>query len=311
MSATFRNLTFVVLLGLLYLPVQSQTIPDDNKHCLKCHSSQSFTIFNKLTEHNQRRLMNPLYILDTVQIKTGVHHSFSCTDCHSYEYETYPHNGDLKLEQLMTCIDCHGGDETYASYQFERIEDEFKKSVHFKISDGQFTCSKCHNQHYYKATARNSDNIKEIVKFSNDMCFSCHNNMIKYQLVSENQNPQLVQVHDWLPNQALHFEHVRCIECHTIVADSLNVSHNIRKKEDALKLCVECHSANSMLQASLYKYKNIQARSEDGTFNSIISNSSYVIGAYQNPILNLLSLIIFIATLVGISIHLIFRIIKK
>jgi RNase P subunit RPR2 len=211
----------------------------------------------------------------------------------------------------MTCIDCHGGDATYASFQFDRIDEEFKKSVHFEISNEQFTCSKCHNQHYYKATARTSHNIKEIVEYSNNMCLACHNSMSKYQLVSENTNPQLIQVHEWLPNQALHFEHVRCIECHTVVVDSLNVSHNIHGRENAEKLCTECHSANSLLQASLYKYQNIQSRSENGTINTIIANESYVIGAYQNRLLNLLSFLIFLATLGGITIHTIFRILKK
>jgi RNase P subunit RPR2 len=227
------------------------------------------------------------------------------------DYETYPHNGELKLEPLSTCIDCHGGDDAYASFQFDKINDEFQKSIHFEISGDRFTCSKCHNQHYYKATARTSDNVKDIVDYSNNMCISCHNNMSKYQLVSEHENPRLIQVHEWLPNQALHFEHVRCIECHTVVVDSLNISHNIQGRENAEKLCVECHSKNSILQASLYKYQNLQARSENGNFNTILSNESYVIGAYQNSRLNLLSFLIFLSTIAGISVHILFRILKK
>jgi len=311
MYTLLKRLVLIFILGIIYLPAQSQSIPNENRHCLKCHTSQTFTIYNEWTELNEKRLMNPFYILDTVQLKSGVHSSFTCINCHSDEYETYPHNGELKLEPLMTCIDCHGGDDTYASFQFERIEEEFKKSIHHEISGDQFKCSKCHNQHYYKATARTSDNIKDIVQYSNNMCISCHNNMNKYQLVSDHENPQLIQAHDWLPNQKLHFEHVRCIECHTVVVDSLNVSHKIHGRENSEKLCAECHSANSLLQASLYKYQNLQARSEDGNINTIISNESYVIGAYQNPLLNLLSIIIFISTLFGISIHILFRILKK
>lgn len=311
MASLPRKLLLIFILGILYLPLQSQTIPEENRYCLKCHTSQTFTIYNDWTELNEKRLLNPFYILDTVQLKTGVHNTFKCIDCHSYEYETYPHNGELKLEPLNTCIDCHGGDNTYASFQFEKIEEEFQKSIHFEVYQENFTCSKCHSQHYYKPTARTSDNIKEIVEYSNNMCISCHSNISKYQLVSDHENPQLIQVHDWLPNQALHFEHVRCIECHTEVVDSLNVSHNIHGRDNAEKLCAECHSANSLLQASLYKYQKIQARSENGTINTIISNDSYVIGAYQNPLLNLLSFIIFISTLGGITIHTIFRILKK
>ena len=306
-----RSLALICYLVVFCFPAKSQEIPEENRLCLRCHTSQTFTIHNDYTDMDEKRLMNPFYILDTVQLKTGVHHTFGCTDCHSYEYKTYPHNGNLKLEPLLTCLDCHGGDETFASYQFERIVEEFEKSVHFEVYKESFTCSKCHSQHYYKATARTSHDIKEIVEYSNNMCISCHNNMSKYQLVSDHASPQLVQAHEWLPNQELHFKHVRCIECHTAVVDSLNVSHNIHGRDKAEKLCIECHSENSLLQASLYKYANLQSRSENGTINTILSNESYVIGAYQNQWLNVLSVLIFLATLAGIIIHTIFRIIKK
>ena len=211
----------------------------------------------------------------------------------------------------MTCIDCHGGDETYASFQFEQVEKEFQKSVHYKLHNETFTCSKCHSQHYYKATARTSNNINEIVEFSNNMCLKCHNSIAYYQLFSENKTPELAQIHSWLPNQKVHFNKVRCIECHTVVKDSLMVSHNILPKENATKDCAQCHSKNSILQASLYKYQNLNSRSEDGKINTIFSNKSYVIGAYQNHSLNIILLLILLGTLGGISIHAIFRIIKK
>ncbi|MFY9153305.1 MAG: cytochrome c3 family protein [Prolixibacteraceae bacterium] len=255
--------------------------------------------------------MNPYYILDTIAMTAGVHKQFDCTDCHSFEYSTYPHQANLKLEPLSSCLDCHGGDESFASYQFERIEEEFRKSVHFQISGESFNCSKCHSQHTYTATARNSSNVMEIVDYSNKMCLSCHNDMKKYKMISGHENPKLVQVHDWLPNQELHFQHVRCIECHTEVVDSLMVSHNILSKDKALKKCVECHSANSRLKASLYKYQNLQNRSENGDVNTVLANESYIIGSHQSPFLKLLSVIFFLLTLTGIIIHSVFRILKK
>ncbi|HEY3390585.1 MAG TPA: cytochrome c3 family protein [Prolixibacteraceae bacterium] len=256
-------------------------------------------------------MMNPLYILDRDHFASGVHAKFKCTDCHSADYTTYPHNGELKLEPLSTCLDCHGGDAKYAVYQFEKIDTEFQKSVHFQKMGETFTCSKCHNQHYYQDKSRKSSVVADIVGFSNEMCMSCHNNNSKFTLVSDKIKPALSQIHEWLPNQELHFKSVRCIECHTQVVDSLAVSHNILPKEKALKNCVECHSKNSMLEASLYKYKNLQSRSEKGKLNSIISNKSYVIGAYQNIWVNYISIAIILLTLVGICIHLIARIIKK
>jgi hypothetical protein len=310
------NYRFIALIAILSVisGVNSTAQSYENaKHhqCLKCHSNSTYTFLNSVKGLEEKRLMNPYFILDTVAMSNSVHKQFDCTDCHSSEYVTYPHNGNLKLEPLNSCLDCHGGDESYAKYQFEKIETEFKKSVHYEIYGDNFTCSKCHNQHTYAATARNSSTVKDIVEFSNQMCLSCHNDMKKYQLVSGHENPKLVEIHNWLPNQELHFKNVRCIECHTEVIDSLMVSHNIMNKTKALKNCVECHSADSRLKASLYKYENLQKRSEDGSIFSVFSNESYVIGTHQSPLLQLLSFIIFIVVIAGIAIHSFFRIFKK
>ncbi len=283
----------------------------DNHQCLKCHSNQTYSFHNDLMDTEEKRLMNPYYILDTVALRTGVHSVFDCTDCHSYEYTTYPHAANLKLEPLATCLDCHGGDESFASYQFEKIQEEFQKSVHYQVYGENFTCAKCHSQHTYSTTARTSNSVLEIVDYSNKMCLSCHNDMKRYLLMSDRENPQIVDIHSWLPNQELHFQHVRCIECHTEVVDGLMVSHNIVGKNMAVRKCAECHSANSMLKASLYKYQNLQERDEDGSFLGAVSNENYVIGSHQIPILKIISLIIFFAALGGIIIHAFFRIIKK
>lgn len=305
-----RGILVIYFISLCFLNVKAQ-IPSDNNQCLKCHSQHSFVMYNEWTEQDQKRLMNPFYVLDTMQIKTGVHGAFKCIDCHSYEYETYPHSGELKMEPLMTCIDCHGGDDTYASYQFERIEEEFQKSVHYQLHNESFTCSKCHSQHYYKATARTSESINEIVEFSNNMCLSCHNSVAHYQLFSESESPEISQIHEWLPNQKLHFDKVRCIECHTVAKDSLMVSHNILPKAEATRECASCHSKNSILQASLYKYQNISSRNKEGKIGNIFANQHYVIGAFHSKTLDIILLIIFGATVLGILTHLIIRITKK
>lgn len=308
------RLVLFIFIFISFTPwdITAQSYEDPQHHaCLKCHSNQSYSFNNEVTGKVVTRLMNPYYILDTIAISAAVHKQFDCTDCHSGDYKVYPHKSELKLEPLSSCLDCHGGDASFAKYKFEEIESEFKKSVHFKIYGENFNCSKCHSQHTYVATARNSSNILDIVDYNNKMCLSCHNDMKKYKLVSGHDNPKLVVIHDWLPNQELHFKHVRCIECHTEVVDSLMVSHNIMSKDHAVKKCAECHSSNSKLKASLYKYENLQKRSEGGTISSILTNSSYTIGTHQSPFLKLLSIVIFLAVLGGILIHAIFRILKK
>jgi predicted CXXCH cytochrome family protein len=305
----------LILIFLLFTTtlIKAQSVYDDAKNhaCLKCHASQIISFHNAILEKEQKKLMNPHYIIDTLGLKAGVHQNFDCTDCHSYEYSEYPHNGNLKLEPMNSCLDCHGGDPTYDTYQFDRINEEFQKSIHFKVSGENFSCGKCHDQHTYKPTARNSANVREIVDYSNGLCLSCHNDMNNYSLIAGKDNPEIVQVHNWLPNQELHFKNVRCIECHTDVVDSLMVSHNIMSKENAVRNCNECHSQDSRLKASLYKYENLQSRAEKGTVRAILSNESYVIGTQQFPVLRKLSFIIFFMTIGGILIHVFFRFIKK
>ena len=43
-----------------------------------------------------------------------------------------------------------------------------------------------------------------------------------------------MQTHEWLPNETLHFQNVRCIECHTQINDSILVAHLVLPKEKAL-----------------------------------------------------------------------------
>ena len=308
----YNLILFCLLIICIPKPGWAQSSENAANHpCLKCHSQPTYSFYNEITDKQEKRLMNPYYILDTIAMASGVHHNFDCTDCHSYEYTNWPHDAKLKLEPMLTCLDCHGGDESFASYQFERIDEEVKKSVHYQVYGDNFTCSKCHDQHTYRPMARRSDNVLEIVDYSNKMCLSCHNDMKKYETVANHANPQLVKVHSWLPNQELHFSHVRCIECHTNVTDSLMVSHDILPKEKAVRNCVECHTSNSRLKASLYKYQNLQARAGNGKLNTVLSNESYIIGTHQSPFLKLLSIIIFMAAFAGIVIHLIFRIIIK
>jgi hypothetical protein len=131
-------------------------------------------------------------------------------------------------------------------------------------------------------------------------------------LISDKPKPNIIDKHDWLPNQSRHFQNVRCIECHARAADSLLVPHNIQPKEKAVKMCVECHSKNSLLLESLYHYNRSKINATSlGFENEIILNSSYVIGANRNSYLNIISLIIFALVLGGILMHVTFRIVKR
>ncbi len=77
-------------------------------------------------------------------------------------------------------------------------------------------------------------------------------------------------------------------------------------------MCVECHSKNSILLASLYNYNRSKINAVSlGFQNEIILNSGYVIGANRNHYLNVISIIILALVLAGIAGHITLRILYK
>lgn len=283
---------------------------EDNNRCFKCHGQARYEYTNETLGKQVKALMCSERIVNKEDFYKSNHKTFSCTDCHSEEYTKFPHSGDLRMEQKLICIDCHGGDEKFAQYHFEEIESEYKKSTHFKMEEDGFSCWKCHNPHSYKISVRNITNLKETIAYDNAICLNCHSNYSRFQLLSEKAEINIIQKHDWLPNQTSHFANVRCIECHSQINNNIPVSHLIKPKAEAVRHCNECHSQNSILMASLYKFESKEQR-RDGFFNGIILNASYVIGANRNEYLNLLSFVIFFGVVVVIIVHIIFRIRKK
>lgn len=299
--------TAIFVLGQTDTSKKVYTSKSENAICFKCHGNRVYEVFNSDSSKVFRDRMCCNLIIDSVQYYTSNHFDFKCTDCHSSEFKILPHPGKLKFEDKPNCIDCHGGDEKYKKYNFEEIQKEFEKSVHSSKHNNDFSCWSCHNPHSYKINARNKQEIKNTIAYDNAICLSCHANIDKYQIILEKENPNILVKHEWLPNQAAHFKSVRCIECHALQDDSILVSHNIKVKSKAVKKCVECHSANSILKQSLYKY-NTQENRKLGFFNSNILRSTFVIGANKNYYLNIGSVCIFSLVLLVITIHIILRI---
>lgn len=283
---------------------------EDNESCFKCHGQGKYEYENELLGTTVKALMCPDRIIRREDFYSSNHRSFSCTDCHSTDYDVFPHPGELRMELQFNCLDCHGGDETYSMFSFEMIEEDYMESVHFKLEDEGFSCWKCHDPHTYRISMRDSRNLKETILYDNNICLYCHSDYTRFQLLSDREEVNFLKTHDWLPNQASHFRSVRCIECHTQVNDSILVSHLVLPKDRAVKLCNECHSKNSLLMASLYKFQSMERR-RDGFLNGIIMNESYVIGANRNAFLGTVSLAIFGVLILTIVIHVIFRIKTK
>ncbi len=285
----------------------------ENEKCLGCHGQSRYQFENKENKKIITRKMFSELIVKRNLFYESNHREFRCTDCHSEDYLTFPHAGNLMMQAMPNCLDCHGGDSKYAKFHFENIETEFNASVHVKRLGEGFTCWKCHNGHVYKITARTNQNIKQTIAYDNAICLNCHTDSLNFQILTDKESPNLISKHDWLPNQRLHFSSVRCIECHTKKSptDSTLVAHEILPKNQAVKKCQECHSTSSVLMAALYRYEVREIRSTRGFITGSIVNDKYVIGANRNYFLNMLSLVIVGLTLIGIFIHAILRIIKK
>jgi len=323
MLTRFFKVGFIVLLFGLMLNIKQNTYSQqdtiireyiyaaDNQLCLNCHGKRTYHYMNEGLGREVKERMNPYFIVDSAEFYQSNHWNFSCTDCHSMDYRTFPHAGALRMEVKATCLDCHGGDETYADYHFESIDEEFLKSVHSTKHSEDFTCWMCHNPHSYKINARNNTNIKQTIIYDNNICLSCHADIDKYQLISDQTNPNILEKHEWLPNQALHFASVRCIECHAERNDSILISHNIQTKDKAVKQCVECHSQNSLLMASLYKFQIREKRNKLGFFNASVLSESYIIGANRNYYLNVASIVIFGLVFAGVLFHGLLRFLNK
>lgn len=280
---------------------------DDNETCLRCHGELKYTIEDPATGKVKTQHMGPDRILDRDAFYSGVHKSFGCSDCHNYGFEEFPHSIEARMEDMLMCMDCHGYDESFAQYHFEGIEEEFSESIH---NMDEFTCWKCHDPHSYRAFMRNADDLKEAILYDNNMCLKCHADFDQFMVLTDRAEINVVDSHSWLPNQVAHFRSVRCIECHTEINDSIFIAHKILPKAEAVQRCNECHSKDSRLMHTLYKFKSIEDR-KGGFANSIILNDTYVIGANQNVWLNRLSFLTISFTLLIIIFHSILRIRKQ
>lgn len=292
---------FIILIGILNAK--------DNHKCLKCHSSPTLKLLDKETGTFRNFSINEDKFLNSN------HGNLKCQNCHTGNFNEFPHPADLS--QNLDCYNCHeGSQELNSSYEFDNdkfksvpmkdIYDEFDKNVHKNIENLEFDCFTCHNPHSFD---RDFDNYSEKIESDNQMCMQCHDASISSIPVIINKGKSIDVIHGWLPNQKLHWENVRCIDCHSSYAGT-NLSHNIMPKEDALKNCESCHTKNSVLLTKLYKHEVKETRQKMGFINGSLVNEAYVIGSTRNELLDNLSVLLFALTILGIVIHGSIRLIK-
>jgi Zn finger protein HypA/HybF involved in hydrogenase expression len=305
------SLALLLMISSVMAQLKSERVSpytEENQECLKCHGQRYFSYYNDWVEKDVKERMNPFHIIDSAEFYMSNHWNFRCTDCHSSEYaSSFPHPNELRFEPKYTCMDCHEGDDNYAHFQFETIQEEFLASVHSEKHSDEFTCWMCHNPHSYHISARPGESLSQTISYDNAICLSCHSDEDRMGLLSDRVIFNMLDQHEWLPNHLAHFKSVRCIECHAEFNDNILVAHKILPKEQAVKKCVECHSQNSLLMASLYKYQVKEKREKQGFINAAILTETYVIGANRNKFLNIASVVIFGMTILGIGIHAIMR----
>ena len=271
-----------------------------NAECVSCHSEQG--VKNPPRQGlDVDKLAN--LVIDTAQIEGSVHKELACKDCHGDNMVAYPHTkGPVK-----GCPDCHKGPA-------KKIVEEFHQTVHYQRHSGQFTCDSCHNAHAQKRPLK-IGSLKALVATDNAQCLDCHTSELRFSqffpksdfrytpTMKVKRRPNLLEIHSWLPNPPLHWEHVRCIDCHT-AAVSDGVSHVILPKSETQRKCAACHSTDSSLQVRLYRYLVTDERMKAAGFvNAFILNDAYVVGATRNPILDTAALIVFALLVAGLAVH--------
>ncbi|MBM3556980.1 MAG: hypothetical protein FJX47_15660, partial [Alphaproteobacteria bacterium] len=224
-------------------PALLEKIRKSNAECFSCHSEAGL-------KNPPREGMDLEKLRQTVRdddvFNRSNHGQMECRQCHGQGYQLYPHAEGSK-DKISPCEQCH-------AVQVMRVEIQFDTSVHAKNLRDKFTCSTCHDPHVALSTAKIGDPRKAAIQ-DNHVCLECHNSDLTYaKFAPDNKRrPNVDRIHDWLPNTKLHWEKVRCIDCHTPPSKSV-LSHDIGGKDKAERNCVSCHSRNTTLATRLYRH---------------------------------------------------------
>lgn len=291
-----------------YIPTHEQNdAKAENNGCLKCHGNRHYTMVQPSNNKKVIRGKMPHdFIIDSNAYYTSTHWNFNCIDCHSEDYETAPHDPNLRFEAMQSCIDCHDeeSDTTWIKFHFPTIVNEFTKSVHKTEKGEEFTCYDCHNPHANTLSLRNDTMpIKQVVEVSNQMCTKCHST----------SDREFRRAHDEFPHGDLHLEMVRCIDCHAQTNDSILIGHNIEKKKHATENCSECHSKDSKIITNIYQKRKNGTCEISSTTKKIKRNKQIpkMVGIYNNPVITY-SIIGIISLLILIIIsHFVWSITRK
>lgn len=263
-----------------------------NAACFRCHALPTLAVREDTTGVHRS------FFVDPRRFAHSNHKSLECVHCHTQGFTTYPHGTESPVSSLA-CTSCHTNDPKFATLRFPEIEGEFRRSVHAQRLGDRMTCFSCHDPHAFD---RQPDPSLTKIQTDNRICMQCHLSEARFASLTGRRFPVLEEVHAWLPNTAMHWEKVRCVDCHSSYA-APNLSHNILSKDQAVRNCESCHSANTILRSKLYAHQAREERQKFGFINGSLMNNAYVIGSTRNAWLDVLSMSIFGLLFGGIGLH--------
>ncbi|MBF0177580.1 MAG: nitrate reductase [Magnetococcales bacterium] len=260
--------------------------------CERCHGMRT------MAYHDQRTGRMVSLFVDRQKLAQSSHKQQACLDCHGSGFKVFPHDAATRLE-TRHCVDCHMEGGRFQRNKFEHIERDFLQSVHFQAMPDRFDCFSCHDPHAFQ-TLRNQGEIGALIQRDNQICLGCHSTPAGTTPLSKRRFTSLETTHNWLPQVALHWRSVRCLECHT---PALGGNHVILKASYAERNCVSCHTRDSMLLTKLYKFRAQEDRQKAGFINSVVLNDAYIVGATRNHWLDRASVALVGFTLLGVVLH--------
>ena len=283
----------------LMTPELLEKVRTSNNACFACHTEDG--VKNPPKTESGMDLVKLSTLVHDPKVFNGSNHGLmECKQCHGTGYTAFPHDADAKKSQ-SPCEECH-------AVKVMRVEQQFDASVHAARLKDKFTCTTCHSPHIDLIASKLIDPHK-IVAQDNRHCLACHDSDLNFAKFApddektslKKERPDIDSIHAWLPNTRLHWQAVRCVECHTPPGKTL--SHEILGKEKAEKNCLSCHSANSSLKTRLYRHLVKAEQEQLGFANSVILANSYVLGATRHPVLDTLLMLAFGAMVLGLLVH--------
>ncbi len=286
-------ITGIIIGQSLFCPTYGEDKPRDNSACFRCHAMATLAYREPATGGIVDLSVDPARYVEST------HADLACHDCHGQNYSQYPHPAKLKHERL-SCLTCHKDNPQFEK-QFSLIEKQFQDSVHYRKLQDKFDCFSCHNPHEFEAEVRKKGAV-ETIRQHNRICLDCHGTQRRSSETTDLSLAELKVKHNkWLPKTGLHWDTVRCIECHT--PHFASSPHVILATEKSERGCVVCHTKDSILLTKLYKHRVHEERQKAGFANSVVLNDSYIIGMTRHRILDNLSALILGVTIFGIAAH--------